>query len=122
MRHIEGYCKDIENTVKRFGHNQNVFENDVDYRNSICMSLLQIGELTGHLSEKFKENTKDSVYWPAIKGMRNVFAHDYGAIDYNRVWETVNEDIPLLLEFCQKTIMLYSAAEQEEAQDEDLER
>ena len=108
VRHIESYCKDIENTIKRFGKDQNVFEDDVDYRNSICMSLLQIGELTGHLSEEFKEATKESVYWPAIKGMRNVFAHDYGAIDYNRVWDTVNEDIPLLLEFCQKTIILYS--------------
>ncbi len=122
VRHIESYCKDIENTVNRFGKDQNVFENDVDYRNSICMSLLQIGELTGHLSEEFREATKESVYWPAIKGMRNVFAHDYGAIDYNRVWDTVNEDIPLLLEFCQKTITLYSVAEQEEAQDADLER
>ena len=36
-----------------------------------------------------------------IKGMRNVFAHDYGAIDYDRVWDTVTEDIPILLEFCQ---------------------
>ena len=122
VRNIESYCKDIENTVNRFGKDQNVFENDVDYRNSICMSLLQIGELTGHLSEEFREATKESVYWPAIKGMRNVFAHDYGAIDYNRVWDTVNEDIPLLLEFCQKTITLYSVAEQEEAQDADLER
>lgn len=114
VRHIESYCKDIENTVKRFGKDQNVFEDDVDYRNSICMSLLQIGELTGHLSEEFKEATKESVYWPAIKGMRNVFAHDYGAIDYSRVWNTVNEDIPLLQEFCQKTLLLYSVSEQEE--------
>lgn len=59
VQHIESYCRDIENTVKRFGNNQDVFENDVDYRNSICMSLLQIGELTGHLSEEFKEATKD---------------------------------------------------------------
>ena len=54
---------------------------DRDYRNSVCMSLLQIGELTGHLTEDFREGTKDSIYWPAIKGMRNLFAHNYGAVD-----------------------------------------
>lgn len=31
--------------------------NDIDYRNSVCMSLLQIGELTGHLSEDYRETT-----------------------------------------------------------------
>lgn len=103
IRHIGCYCIDIQNTMNRFGKAQAAFENDVDYRNSICMSLLQIGELTGHLSEEFREETKQFVYWPAIKGMRNVFAHDYGAIDYERVWETVEEDIPVLLEFCQNT-------------------
>lgn len=104
IRHIEGYCVDIENTVNRFGKDQACFDEDVDYRNSICMSLLQIGELAGHLSEKFREDTKKIVHWPAVKGMRNVFAHDYGAIDYDRVWDTVKEDIPTLLAFCRKII------------------
>lgn len=104
LRHIERYCVDIENTVNRFGKDQAHFDNDVDYRNSVCMSLLQVGELVGHLSEAFRESTKEAVYWPAIKGMRNVFAHDYGAIDYGKVWDTVTEDIPILYEFCQKTI------------------
>lgn len=106
IKHIESYCLDIENTVKRFGKDPALFEDDVDYRNSVCMSLLQIGELTGHLSEKFRAETKEAIYWPALKGMRNVFAHDYGAIDYDRVWETVEEDIPILLEFCRKTTLL----------------
>lgn len=100
VKHIENYCLDIETTVKRFGKDKAVFESDVDYRNSVCMSLLQIGELAGHLSEDFRDSTKETIYWPAIKGMRNVFAHDYGAIDYDRVWCTVIEDIPVLLEFC----------------------
>lgn len=30
---------------------------DIDYRNLVCMSLLQIGELTGHLSEDYRETT-----------------------------------------------------------------
>ncbi|MCM1122398.1 MAG: DUF86 domain-containing protein [Eubacterium sp.] len=104
IKHMKGYCTDIMNTVERFGDDSNIFENDLDFRNSVCMSLLQIGELTVHLSDEFRGSTKEEIYWPAIKGMRNVFAHGYGAIDYDRVWETVKEDIPMLLSFCQKKI------------------
>lgn len=121
LRHIERYCVDIENTVNRFGKDQACFDNDIDYRNSVCMSLLQVGELAGHLSEEFREDTKETIYWPAIKGMRNVFAHDYGAIDYDRVWDTVREDIPILFEFCQKTIIAYDVAESQKEQEDDSE-
>lgn len=116
INHLKNYCEDIERAVVRFGKDKENFEKDTDYRNSVCMSLLQIGELTGHLSQDFREATKESVYWPAIKGMRNVFAHDYGAIDYDRVWDTVIEDIPVLLVFCNDTIRLYQVAGQEEEQ------
>lgn len=121
IKHMKNYCEDIERTASRFGKEKQCFENDVDYRNSICMSLLQIGELTGHLSQDFREITKESIYWPAIKGMRNVFAHDYGAVDYDRVWDTVVEDIPVLLKFCSDTIKLHQVVEQEEETDEDVE-
>lgn len=70
------YCEDILKSVKRFGNDKVVFDVDNDYRNSVCMSLLQIGELTGHLTEDFREETKNKIFWPAIKGMRNLFAHN----------------------------------------------
>ncbi len=104
LEHISAYCEDIEAAVERFGREKNIFETDRDYRNSVCMSLLQIGELTGHLTEDFRERTKESVFWPAIKGMRNLFAHNYGAVDVGRVWETVRSDIPTLRAFCDCTL------------------
>lgn len=76
LEHIKMYCEDIMKSVKRFGNDKAVFDVDNDYRNSVCMSLLQIGELTGHLTEDFREETKNKIFWPAIKGMRNLFAHN----------------------------------------------
>lgn len=32
-----------------------------------------------------------------IIGMRNILIHDYGAIDWRLVWDTVQQDIPSLL-------------------------
>ena len=119
LEHIQNYCTDIEATIKRFGNDLAIFEQDRDYRNSVCMSLLQIGELTGHLSEEFRETTKGTIYWTAIKGMRNLFAHDYGAVDINRVWETAVKDIPILHNFCDETIRIYHSLEQEAAETEE---
>ncbi len=108
-------------SVQRFGNDKVIFDMDRDYRNSVCMSLLQIGELTGHLTEEFREETKKKIYWPAIKGMRNLFAHNYGAVDVERVWETVISDIPQLQGFCERTIQLYRFLEQEENEEAESE-
>ena len=104
LGHILIYCEDIQKSVDRFGKDQEVFERDKDYRNSVCMSLLQIGELAGLLTEGFRSQTNDRMYWPAIKGMRNLLAHNYGAVDVQKVWETVMDDIPPLLQFCRENI------------------
>ena len=67
-------------------------------------SILQIGELGSGLSESFKEATQDKIPWSAIRGMRNWMVHNYGNMSREIIWQTVQEDIPLLLEFCKNTL------------------
>lgn len=117
LEHIRNYCEDVEATMERFGRDKDIFDRDRDYRNSVCMSLFQIGELTGRLSEDFRNKTKETIYWPAIKGMRNLFAHNYGAVDIDRVWETAVSDLPMLYSFCDRSIQMYKVMEQEEELD-----
>lgn len=57
--------------------------------------ILQIGELITKLDESFLKQHSD-VPWRQIKGMRNVYAHDYDTIDLNTVWEAITEDVPEL--------------------------
>jgi uncharacterized protein with HEPN domain len=66
------------------------------------MSLLQIGELSGHLSDDFRTATRNKMDWPAVKGMRNLFAHNYGTMDIDKIWNTATDDIPLLKSFYRK--------------------
>jgi uncharacterized protein with HEPN domain len=63
-------------------------------REVIC--IIQIGELVSRLSDEFIESHAQ-VPWHAIKGMRNLHAHDYERVDLEIVWNTLNEDIPDLL-------------------------
>ena len=104
IKHIQRYCKDIANAVARFGDSFDVFSNDIDFYNSVSMSIMQIGELVGGLSDEFKDATRSQMPWGLMKGMRNHFAHGYAIMDKSDIWETAVKDIPSLLSFCNNII------------------
>lgn len=104
IRHISGYCRRIADTVLRYGNNYDIFAADGDYFDSVSMKIMQIGELTGGLSDEFKEATKTQMQWGAIRGMRNLFAHAYAAMDKKVIWDVAVRDIPGLLLFCDSII------------------
>lgn len=105
LERILEYCRKIGRTVARFGDSHTTFASDPDYVDSISMNLLQIGELAGRLSEDYIASCKEKgVNWRAIKNMRNMFAHDYGAMDVERIWVTATEDVPDLERFCETEI------------------
>ena len=104
IEYILRYCCRIQQTVERFGADMQVFLSDSDYRDSVSMNLLQIGELAGKLSEEYAHETKAQIDWRAIKNMRNMFAHDYGSMDIERIFETAVEDIPILTSFCKNEL------------------
>ena len=96
------YCTQIGATITRLGKDKGTFLHDSDFQQSISFSLLQIGELAGSLSEELRNASMEEINWGNIRGMRNVIVHHYGKIDFDVVWSTVTEDIPVLLGFCQK--------------------
>lgn len=67
------------------------------------MCIIQIGELANRLSDKTKESSPN-IPWRAIKGMRNLHAHDYENVDMEIVWNTLLEDIPMLRESLKKLL------------------
>lgn len=105
IKRIKIYCEDIAETTQRFGKGFESFSNDKDYQNSISMSIMQIGELSNGLSDEFREKTRDKIQWGPIKAMRNMFAHGYGSMDIEVIWETAINDIPVLLNFCSMIIL-----------------
>ena len=99
LNKIEGYCNDIEFTHTEYGHNYATFCENPTYRNAIALCLLQIGELVKNLSQEFTASHAN-IPWRAIRGMRNVVAHEYGHIDLETVWETTDVGIIELRDFC----------------------
>lgn len=103
LHRIISYCHEIEETILRFGRDYVVFAQDSVYRNATALCVMQIGELTTHLSDDFKQ-TYTETPWYQIKALRNVVAHNYGKIDVESLWETITIDIPKLNDYCFKAI------------------
>ena len=104
IKHIRDYCTEIEKTVTRYGRAFAIFDSDPDYQRSVSFSILQIGELSGGLSEEYRQATADRVQWGPIKGMRNLVAHNYGSMSREIIWETATTDIPALKRFCEEQL------------------
>lgn len=93
--------------MSRFGNNLNTFLDDSDYINSVSMSIMQIGELSAHLSNEFKVATVNVVQWNFTVGIRNHFAHGYSYMEEDEIFSTAINDAPVLKENCQKLIQQY---------------
>lgn len=125
LSHIRDYCVEIQNTIERYGKDFSIFDLDHDYQRSISFSIMQIGKLSGGLSDDFRRQTSGRIQWGPIKAMRNLFAHNYGHMDRDIIWETATTDIPVLRIFCNEYIgqaqMAKSADQADDLQAEDLE-
>ena len=92
IAHIERilkYCHGFE-SLEDFEKN----ELSVD---GCVFNLMQIGELAKvGLSDDVKRQIK-TVSWKQLYGMRNRITHDYSGINMKIVWDTMREDLPVLM-------------------------
>ena len=95
------HCEEIIDTLKRFDASRKQFQSDHVFYNACCMSLFQIGELYKRMSERFKEEHPE-LPWSEMRGIRNLFAHEYESADKDLLWETITNDISALYAQLQK--------------------
>ena len=101
LQYIIGHCERIEEKSKTIGLEE--FIKDVDVQDIILFNLLQIGELAKKLDTSFVK-TYNKVPWDNIKGMRDRIAHGYGTLTYERVWQTIIDDIKPLKDYCEELL------------------
>ncbi len=63
IKHILDYCNEIEKTITRYGDSFTIFDTDADYQRSISFSIMQIGGLSGGLSEEYRRKTRERIQW-----------------------------------------------------------
>ncbi len=97
------YCNDINGLLARFDTDFDRYKTDIAFQYACNMCIIQIGELANRLSDEVRKNSQN-IPWHAIVGMRNLHAHDYENIDLEIVWNTLLEDIPVLMKDLQKLL------------------
>jgi uncharacterized protein with HEPN domain len=110
LKKIVKYCDDIDKANAIFGNSQEELKTNSVYMNALAMCVLQIGELTTHISTEFRMAYPD-IPWQDIRGMRNIAAHHYGDFSVKYLWDTIQVDIPDLRIFCNERIAEYTAAQ-----------
>jgi uncharacterized protein with HEPN domain len=73
------------------------FEADLRTVRAVLYSLAIIGEAAGSLLPEV-EVIYPEILWTDIRGMRNVVIHEYFRVDLEIIWETIQTDLPLLLQ------------------------
>ena len=83
--------------IEAFSKGRNTAELTADkmWQKAVIMSLINIGELSKAFTEDYLAAMPE-IPWKAIRGFRNIAAHQYGIIDFDDVYKTITEDIPIL--------------------------
>ena len=103
LEKIIKYCDEIEATCAAFDSTLEEFTGNFIFRNACSMCILQIGELCKSVTDDLK-NQETQVPWKQWCGIRDIFAHQYSNMDYEIAWDTIETDIPVLKETCEKIL------------------
>jgi len=79
------------------------FSNNVTYQKAFSRSFEIIGEATKQLSPEFCESHPD-IPWSYMAKMRDKLIHHYFGVDYEMIWQTVEDDIPDLRRSIEKIV------------------
>lgn len=94
------YLADIEEASERILN----YTRDLDYetflthpmvQNAVLRNFQILGEATKKLSSALRQNYPD-VPWREIAGMRDKIVHDYFGVNFDTVWDVVQQDLPQL--------------------------
>ena len=73
------------------------FLTNIQLQDSVIRRIEIIGEAAGRISPQFRDSHPE-IPWGEMIGMRNRMIHGYDDIDFDIVWNTTQESIPILLE------------------------
>ncbi len=72
------------------------FLRDVQRQDAVIRRIEIIGEAARRLSEDIR-TALPNLPWPEMVGLRNMLIHEYGDIDLDIVWDTLQIDLPPLV-------------------------
>jgi len=108
MRRDDAYLLDILIAARKAlqfveGINQKQFEDNELIQNAVMRPLEIIGEAAARISKDFRK-IHSEIPWREMVGLRNRLVHEYFRIDYGAVWDTIQKDLPKLIELIEPIV------------------
>lgn len=80
---------------------------DLDEDRKLALALTHLVELIGEAASQVPPEVQQkyhSIPWPKVVGMRNRLIQGYDFVDYAILWDTITDDLPLLIAELEKII------------------
>lgn len=87
------------------GRTEDQFTGDETLRFAIAQQLTVVGEAAARLSSDLTQKYP-SIPWADIVGLRNILVHQYFGVHWPLVWQTVTDDVPVVLEKVREVLRL----------------
>ena len=101
LKHIRDAIGKIQGYTK--GVSVGSFRTNTLIQDAVIRQIEIIGEATKRLSEKTRTRNPD-IPWQDIAGMRDKLIRDYFGVDIEKVWLTLQVDIPTLKKHISKIL------------------
>jgi uncharacterized protein with HEPN domain len=69
---------------------------DVGLQDQVARRFEIIGEAAGRLTNEMRDRL-DDIPWRSLVGLRNVLIHEYGEVDYAKLWDIIQGDLQRLI-------------------------
>ena len=100
LRHIRDAILQIQEFTS--GGKETFFSTPV-VQAAVIRNLEVIGEAAKQLPQEFRE-AHPQLPWREMTGMRDLLIHAYHRVDLDLVWSTVEDSLPALLSWIEKTL------------------
>jgi uncharacterized protein with HEPN domain len=101
LRHMLDYAREAVSLT------QGRSRADLDHDRLLNLALVQlvtmVGEAANHVSKEVQAQYSE-IAWPVIVSTRNRLIHGYDIIDLDILWQTITEDLPLLIIALEKIV------------------
>lgn len=87
-RRIQTYIEGVDRAT---------FEQDSMLQDAVLRRLEIMGEAARRVSQAFKDAHPD-IPWRDLIGTRNILIHQYDRVNFDIIWDTVQNDLPALID------------------------
>jgi len=94
--YLELMAESIDTIFNYIGNkNEDEFYRDATLKDACLMRLILIGEYGIKISDILKRDFTE-IEWQVLKAARNFYVHVYDAIDWSKIWNTIQDELPSL--------------------------